>query len=141
MKHLLVSTLLSLLLIGTANAEPVAEDERIPLDLRRTTLVVRDIDQSLALYRDALGMQVVYDKNLYSPRDAADFDSAERASRLVLLRANDNFIGMLGLLEYRKPRKPEPPLPEKSFLPGSIVLLSTATTWTAPSPARRPPLE
>jgi hypothetical protein len=34
-------------------AAPVPEAERIPVDLRRTTLVVRDIEKSLPLYRTA----------------------------------------------------------------------------------------
>ena len=72
-----------------------------PLDLRRTTLVVRDIEKSLALYRDALGMTVEYDEELTSPglsmRYGAD---GQNRSRLVLLKANDSFIGMLGLWQF-----------------------------------------
>ena len=34
-----------------APAGPVPAAERIPVDIRRTTLVVRDIDKSLAFYR------------------------------------------------------------------------------------------
>ncbi|MFZ9479652.1 MAG: hypothetical protein ACO29T_12170, partial [Steroidobacteraceae bacterium] len=41
---------------GSTFAAPVPEAERIPVDLRRTTLVVRDIEKSIPLYRDALGM-------------------------------------------------------------------------------------
>ena len=44
--------------LTTSQAAPVAEQERTPIDLRRTTLVVRDIDNSLQFYRDALGMKV-----------------------------------------------------------------------------------
>ena len=47
---------------ATALAAPVAEAERIPVDIRRTTFVVRDIDKSLALYRDALGLTLLYDQ-------------------------------------------------------------------------------
>lgn len=32
-----------------------AAAERSPVDIRRTTFVMRDIDKSLVLYRDALG--------------------------------------------------------------------------------------
>ena len=54
------------------------EAQRIPVDLRRTTLVVRDIDRSLPLYRDALGLTVIYDQVIGG------------TTRLVLLRANDD---------------------------------------------------
>ncbi len=106
-----------------AAAEPVAENERVPIDLRRTTLIVRDIDRSLAFYRDALGMQVIYDNAIRTPRDATSDEEADRASRLVFLRANDTFVGIIGLLEYRKPVKPAPHQGDEPFSTGSIVLL------------------
>jgi len=31
-----------------------------PLIFRRTTLIVRDIEKSLALYQDAIGMEIIY---------------------------------------------------------------------------------
>lgn len=114
--------ILTALLSLAAGAEPVAESERIPLDLRRTTLIVTDIENSLALYRDALGMKVIYDNAIRSPRDAATDEEADRASRLVFLRANDDFVGILGLLEYTKPRRPQP-LQLNPFQPGTVVLL------------------
>ena len=43
--------------LAMAAAEPVAPEDRIPIDLRRTTLVVSDIDASLAFYRDGGGVE------------------------------------------------------------------------------------
>lgn len=106
-----------------AQADPVADEDRVPIDLRRTTLVVRDIDESLALYRDALGMQVIYDNAIRTPRDAKTDEEATRASRLVFLRANDDFVGILGLLQYKKPLRPAPNQGAEPFTTGSIVLL------------------
>ena len=103
-------------------AEPVAEHERVPVDLRRTTLVVRDIERSLEFYRDALGMQVVYDNLITTPR-GVDPDEAERALRLVLLRANDNYVGVLGLLQYFKPVKETVELAGTAFMEGTIVMV------------------
>lgn len=99
-----------------------------PLDLRRTTLVVRDIEASLALYRDALGMTVAYDQELTSPglteRHAAD---GVNRSRLVLLEANDDFIGMLGLWQFLDPSAKDAAPPDAAdFTPGEIVLLFNA---------------
>lgn len=107
-------------------AVPVAVDERVPIDLRRTTLIVRDIDASLAFYRDALGMQVIYDNAIRTPRDAASDQDAERASRLVFLRANDSFVGIIGLLQYTKPVRPAQHQGDEPFSTGSIVLLFNA---------------
>lgn len=114
---------LLLLLPLTAMAAPVAEEERAPLDLRRTTIVTGDIDRSLAFYRDALGMKVIYDQPIYTPREAASAEEAEIARRLVFLRANDDYIGVLGLLEYIKPRKDVVDLSGRAFQQGTTVLV------------------
>ena len=125
MRHLL-AVLLLLPTFSSLSAAPVAESERLPIDLRRTTLVVRDIDRSLAFYRDALGMKVIYDNLIRTPRDAATDEEAQRASRLVFLRANDDFVGIIGLLQYRKPVKPAANQGDESFSTGSVVLLFNA---------------
>lgn len=104
-------------------AAPVAEEDRVPIDLRRTTLIVRDIDASLAFYRDALGMRIIYDNKIRTPRDAANDEEADRVSRLVFLRANDDFVGVLGLLQYIKPARPAANQGAEPFTPGSSVLL------------------
>jgi catechol 2,3-dioxygenase-like lactoylglutathione lyase family enzyme len=106
-----------------ATAAPVPEAERIPIDLRRTTLIVEDMDNSLAFYRDALGLNVVYDNMIRTPRSAATDAEAERALRLVFLQANDDFIGIIGLIEYVKPRKAPPAQPAKPFSIGSMVFV------------------
>ena len=78
-----------LMAAGLAIAQPVPDAQRIPVDVRRTTLLVRDIDRSLAFWRDALGLTVIYDQQL---------GTAPNTTRLVLLRANDQFIGNIGLM-------------------------------------------
>lgn len=118
----LIAVLAAWLAAGAALADPVPEDQRVPIDLRRTTLVVRDIERSLEFYRDALGMAVIYDNLILTPRDAS-MEEAERASRLVLLRANDDFIGVVGLLQYFKPVKETVDLTGTSFMEGTAVLL------------------
>lgn len=111
--------------------------EANPLDLRRTTLVVRDIEKSLALYRDALGMTVEYDQELTSPglsmRYGAD---GENRSRLVLLKANDSFIGMLGLWQFLDQTEQDLAEPDPAdFTPGEIVLLFNSNTLDVTFPA------
>ena len=109
-----------------AIAAPVADEDRVGIDFRRTTLVVRDIDRSLAFYRDALGMEVIYDNAIRTPRDAVSDAEATRASRLVFLRANDGYVGIVGLLQYIKPVKPASNQGDEPFSTGSIVLLFNA---------------
>ena len=121
-----ISALWLLALATPLFAAPVADDQRLPIDLRRTTLVVRDIDRSLAFYRDALGMQVIYDNAIRTPRSAASDAEAVRASRLVFLRANDDYVGIIGLLQYTKPVRPAHDQGDEPFSTGSIVLVFNA---------------
>lgn len=115
--------LFSMLAVAYAGAAPVSEEERVPLDLRRTTLVVRDLERSLALYRDALGLVQIYDNMIRTPRSAKSDEEAERSLHLAFLRANDDFVGVLGLMEYRKPRKEQPLRDDMAFEPGTTVLV------------------
>ncbi|GAB5415683.1 MAG: hypothetical protein Cons2KO_32860 [Congregibacter sp.] len=117
-----VSAFLAVVASALVHAKPFPEDDRLPLDLRRTTLVVRDLDRSLALYHDALGMRKAYDTLIRTPRDAASDNEADRSLRLAFLQANDDFVGVLGLMEYRKPKK-EQPVSDLAFEPGTIVLV------------------
>lgn len=91
-------------------AQPVPAAERIPVDIRRTTFVVRDIDKSMALYRDALGLKLIYDTPIGGGVDK-DGKAVAPSVRLVLLRANDGFIGALGLMQ----RLNQPPAPPPEF--------------------------
>jgi catechol 2,3-dioxygenase-like lactoylglutathione lyase family enzyme len=120
---LMLALMLTLGLPLIAWAAPVPEDQRSPLDLRRTTIVTGDTERSLAFYRDALGMQVIYDQPINTPREAASIEEAEIARRLVFLRANDDYIGVVGLLEYIKPRKEIVNLEGKAFQQGTTVLV------------------
>ncbi len=130
-------TLVFVLFLGIAcfelRAEPVPEAERIPVDLRRTTLVVRDIEASLPLYRDGLGMKVIYDQHIGGGKNP---DGSEKPPtiRLVLLRANDTFIGALGLMQ-RLDIGPQPVPVFERAMPGDAILVFNAkdldTRWEA----------
>lgn len=107
-------------LIGSLDPYPVAD-----INLRRTTLVVRDVDASLKLYRDALGFNVVYDQELTSPglstRHGAD---GQNRSRLVLTQTNSAELGMIGIWQFLDPTPEDLAPPEPAdFTPGRIVLL------------------
>ena len=105
-----LTALILLTALPAARAEPVLPAERIPVDIRRTTFVVRDIDKSLLLYRDALGLKLIYDTPIGGGVDK-DGKPLAPSVRLVLLRANDNFIGNLGLMQ----RLNQPPAPPPEF--------------------------
>jgi len=112
--------------LSSAVAEPVPDTEHIPVDVRRTTLIVRDVDRSLAFYRDALGLKLVYDQVIVRPGRAEDPPGTERRMRRALLRANDSFVGVVGLLEYTSPRLPDPPLVQARPGIGEVILVINA---------------
>ena len=57
---------------------------------RRTTLIVRDIEESLNLYGNILGMESIYDQ-VYTHGENYLID---------LLKAVDENIGVIGLVDY-----------------------------------------
>lgn len=130
-RHARLATLLPLLLLAgillapSIHAAPVTDDQRGPVDVRRTTLVVKDIERSLPFWRDALGLTVVYDQVIERP-DPEKPEGARRSLRLVLLRANDTFIGAIGLLEYVSPRRPERAPGEDRPIVGDFIVVVNA---------------
>jgi catechol 2,3-dioxygenase-like lactoylglutathione lyase family enzyme len=121
-KLLTIVTFLCLTLSSAVFAKAIPENEQIPVDIRRTTLIVNDTEKSLALYRDALGLTVMYDQMINSPMDNGEI----RKRRLVLLRANDDFIGALGLLEYIHPKKPQRQETFNEPVPGDPIIVINA---------------
>ena len=93
-----------------------------PLVFRRTTLIVRDIEKSLQLYKDAIGMEVIYDNLIPRPHPTED---REQQLRLVFLKATNSFYGVLGLLEYDYGNKDKPvkPIRREGFTAQNVVLL------------------
>lgn len=86
---------------------------------------MRDIDRSLALYRDALGLNVIYDEMIGGGTDAQGRPIPPRL-RLVLLRANDRFIGVLGLMQ-RLQVEPPPRGPNARPNAGGMILVFNAS--------------
>lgn len=103
-----------------ANPYPVE-----PINLRRTTLVVKDVEASLKLYRDAMGFNVVYDQELTSPNLTGRYKAdGENRSRLVLTQTNSSELGMLGLWQFLDQTEKDLAAPDAAdFTPGEIVLL------------------
>ena len=112
------------------------ESKEKPFDaeliLRRQTLIVRDIEASLALYRDALGMEVIYDQEINRPHPSQD---RTQKLRLIFLKATHSFVGVLGLIdyEYGYPDHPahQKPVRHEGFTPGNSILIFNTTDLDA----------
>jgi hypothetical protein len=108
----------------TKIATPV---ERVPIDIRRTTIIVRDMERSLKLYRDALGMKANYDANMNVSSPGFAQGGPPRPIRLVLLNANDPWIGWIGLIQYTdNPNRPRVRVP-RVLGPGSHIIVAAVS--------------
>jgi catechol 2,3-dioxygenase-like lactoylglutathione lyase family enzyme len=96
---------------------------RLPTDVRRATIIVRDMEASLKLYRDVIGMQVNYDTVVETSGVALPAGTPGAKARLVLLNANDPWVGWVGLMQWTDPRLSDPGAYPKRMGPGGVVLV------------------
>lgn len=104
-------------------AAPDAESQKFPTDLRRTSLIVSDIDESLKLYRDVLGFQVNYDAEVTMSGVALPAGEPGAKARLVLISTNDSWVGWIGLLEWLDPKLEAPATPRTRMGIGDALLV------------------
>jgi catechol 2,3-dioxygenase-like lactoylglutathione lyase family enzyme len=83
-------------------------DAIFPPLVKRTTLIVRSIERSVGFYRDVLGLAVWYDDEVVLSGVGLAAGAKGDRTHLVILKADDPVIGMIGLLEFTSPRLPEP---------------------------------
>jgi catechol 2,3-dioxygenase-like lactoylglutathione lyase family enzyme len=110
-----------------------------PIDIRRTTIIVADIDRSLKLYRDALGMQVNYDAPMTVSGPAFTQGGKPRPIRLVLLNANDPWIGWIGLLQYTDAKKMRPAKRDALGLGSHVIVTAVKDATKACQAAQAAP--
>ena len=105
-------------------SDPLAAAAEFPLTMRRTTLIVRDLEASLKLYRDGLGMEVIYDEEINRPHSSED---REQRLRLIFLKASHDYVGVIGLIDYEYGYPDHPahtkPVRREGFTPSNAVLL------------------
>lgn len=99
-----------------------APKTRLPTDVRRATIIVRDMEKSLALYRDVIGLAVNYDSVVETSGVALPAGEPGAKARLVLLNANDPWVGWIGLMQWIDPPIPAGDYP-KRLGPGDVVLI------------------
>lgn len=103
-----------------------APAERMPTDVRRVTLIVRDIEASLKLYRDVVGLKVNYDTVVETSGVALPAGEPGAKSRLVLLNGNDPWVGWIGLMQWIDPPLADPgPYPRRMGPGGHVIVMNT----------------
>lgn len=86
------------------------EYERVRNIVKRTTLIVRDIQASKHWYEYVLGMDAYYDKEFVLSGVGLAAGKAGDKTHLVILKCDDPVIGMIGLLQWVDPIMPAPPI-------------------------------
>lgn len=76
--------------------------------VKRTTLVVRSVERSIAFYRDVLGFTVAFDHEITMSGSGYPAGKAGDRIRLAMMLGEDPGGSMIGLLEHLDPRLPEP---------------------------------
>lgn len=104
--------------------EGVETDGSIPTDIRRASIVVRDMEKSLEFYREVLGLEVNYDTVVELSGVNLPVGEPGSKARLVLLNGNDPYIGWVGLLHPFDPplEGADDPYPTR-LAPGTAFLV------------------
>ena len=106
-------------------AAPSADSQEFPTDLRRVSLIVDSIDESLKLYRDVLEFEVNYDAEVTMSGVALPAGEPGAKARLVLISSNDSWVGWIGLLEWLDPRLDRSYAPERMGIGDAILVFNT----------------
>ncbi len=119
---------LTLALALQAASSPGVEKpkEPVPTDVRRVTIIVRDIDNSLQVYRDVVGLKVNYDAIVETSGVALPAGKPGAKARLVLLNGNDPWIGWVGLMQWIDPPLEGPAAyPKRMTYGGHVIVMNT----------------
>ena len=67
--------------------------------VRRTTLIVHDIDASIRFYRDVLGFELwLENRGQVTPESLPNTAAAGAPSRFAIMKGRHPWVGMVGLL-------------------------------------------
>ena len=86
------------------------EFERAHNIVKRTTLIVRDIQESRRWYEYVLGLSTWYDSEFILSGIGLAAGKAGDKTHLMILKCDDPDIGMIGLLQWIDPVMPAPPI-------------------------------
>ena len=89
----------------------------------RSTHFVRDIDESLKLYRDILGLRPRFERTFNSKEWDNILGIEGKTIRVVHLQSGDNVIANVGLFEFVGDTHPPPPAPRTFVRTGDAALV------------------
>ena len=84
--------------------------------IKRTTLIVRDIERSQRWYEEVFGMTVWMDTDFTLSGTGLAAGNAGDQTHLTIMQCEDAAIGMIGLLQWV-----DPPLPAPDDIPTTVT--------------------
>jgi catechol 2,3-dioxygenase-like lactoylglutathione lyase family enzyme len=101
--------------------------KQVPTDLRRVTMVARNMEAALTIYRDILGMEAYFDQEIVVSGQGIPAGAPDSRARLVILKCNDPYIGMLGIIQFLDPPLPPPeprPVPNRVRIGETVFVMN-----------------
>jgi len=117
------------ILLSTWSAQPVMTQEpNIPNDfkvtpLMRSTHFVRDVDESLKLYRDILGLKPRVEQTFKSDEWDRILGIGGKTVRVAILQSGDTVFANVGLFQFVGESQPLPPDPRTFVQTGDAALV------------------
>ena len=103
----------------------MTDSPRIRSIVKRTTLIVRDMAVSRRWYEHVLGMTAWLDIEYVLSGEGIAAGSPGDLTHLVIMRAEDDKIGMIGLLQWLDPPWPAPEVPSSVRYGSPIFVVET----------------
>jgi catechol 2,3-dioxygenase-like lactoylglutathione lyase family enzyme len=94
--------------------------------IRRTTLIVRDIDLSVDFYRNVMGMELWYDQKMSVGGQVLPAGEPGAKVRVAILKGADPVVGMLGIMAFLDPPIEIPPLPKRPLQIRDSIFVASA---------------
>jgi len=97
--------------------------------LRRASIFVRDMDRSIAFYREVFGLSVYIDREMplsVVPDFPVDTPGRGGKMRFVMMQGRDPLIGLIGLMEVKDPPLPDAPRSSRLGLGNAALVLETS---------------
>lgn len=110
---------------------PVYQDGQQLAPMARATIFVRDVDESLKLYRDILGLKPMFDSRWRGKGINAIMNTDDLGLRACVLMAGESIQGNLGIYQLSgEKQKAPPPLQTADTRTGDFaVVFPTTDIW------------
>ena len=103
----------------------MSDSPKIRNVIKRTTLIVRDMEKSRRWYEYVLGMTTWLDTEFILGGQGIAVGSAGDKTHLVIMRAEHDKIGMIGLLQWLDPLLPAPEIPTSVGYGSPVFVVET----------------